>query len=122
MSALTFGDCRPSPQFDLSGCSGVGSGRSRAPQTRRGTGADVRRIREAIYYTLAADHPATVRQVFYRLVSGGVIEKTEAEYKQTVCRLLTEMRLSGYLSFDSIADNTRWMQKPDTTQWRRCCS
>jgi hypothetical protein len=55
-----------------------------------------------------------VRQVFYRLVSGGVIEKTESEYKQTVCRLLTDMRLSGYLSYHWIADNTRWMRKPET--------
>jgi len=55
-----------------------------------------------------------VRQVFYRLVSAGVIEKTEAEYKNTVCRLLTIMRREHELPFEWIADNTRWMRKPRT--------
>jgi hypothetical protein len=63
---------------------------------------------------LEAEHPMTVRQAFYRAVSCGLIEKTEAEYKQTVCRLLVEMRRDGTIPFDYIADNTRWMRKPDT--------
>ena len=56
----------------------------------------------------------TVRQVFYQLVSRGVIAKTENEYKQTVVRLLTEMRLDNDIPFGWIADNTRWMRKPQT--------
>jgi hypothetical protein len=56
----------------------------------------------------------TVRQVFYRLVSMGAIDKTEAEYKGTVCRLLAEMRRSGDLPWHWIADNTRWQRKPKT--------
>jgi hypothetical protein len=56
----------------------------------------------------------TVRQVFYRLVSNGVIGKTEREYKSTVVRLLGLMRLRGDVPFDWIADNTRWMRKPRT--------
>jgi hypothetical protein len=60
------------------------------------------------------DAPMTVRQVFYRLVSTGVIGKTEGEYKSTVVRLLTRMRLSGEIPFSWIADNTRWMRKPRT--------
>ena len=56
----------------------------------------------------------TVRQVFYRLVSRGVIAKTEAEYKRTVVRLLTEMRRDGGLPFAWLADNTRWMRKPSS--------
>jgi len=72
------------------------------------------RIRTAIYDTLAADNPATVRQVFYRLVSAGVIAKTEAEYKTTVTRLLTEMRRAREVPFGWISDNTRWMRKPTT--------
>ncbi len=71
-------------------------------------------IRGAIYEVVAEDHPMTVRQVFYRLVSLGTIEKTEAEYKGTVIRLLGQMRLAKELPFDWIADNTRWMRKPDT--------
>ena len=71
-------------------------------------------IRAAIYETVEADHPATVRQIFYRLVSTGVIAKTEAEYKGSVCRLLVELREAGRLPYSWIADNTRWMRKPRT--------
>ncbi len=56
----------------------------------------------------------TVRQVFYQLTTLGTIDKTENEYKNTVVRLLTQMRLDGTLPFLSIADNTRWMRKPRT--------
>lgn len=68
-------------------------------------------IRDALYATLAEDHPATVRQVFYRLVAAGVIAKTEAEYGGTVSRLLVTMRQEGRIPFDWISDNTRWMRK-----------
>jgi hypothetical protein len=71
-------------------------------------------IRDRIRETLERDHPMTVRQLFYRLVSSGAIDKTEREYKQTVGRLVTDMRLSGEIPFGWIADNTRWMRKPST--------
>jgi hypothetical protein len=48
-----------------------------------------------------------VRQVFYQLVTRGVIEKTETEYQRTVIRLMTDMRLNGELRFDWIVDETR---------------
>lgn len=56
----------------------------------------------------------TVRQVFYQLVSLGVVAKTEAEYKGTVSRLLSKMRRRHTLPYDWIADNTRWMRKPNS--------
>jgi hypothetical protein len=68
-------------------------------------------VRAALYRVVASEHPATVRQVFYRLVSDGVIAKTEGEYKQTVVRLLAAMRREGVIPFEWIADNTRWMRK-----------
>jgi hypothetical protein len=71
-------------------------------------------IRDTIYQVVSQERPMTVRQVFYRLVSMGVIGKTENEYNRTVCRLLTKMRLDHDLPFDWIADNTRWMRKPDS--------
>ena len=71
-------------------------------------------IREAIYAITSAMHPMSVRQVFYQLTTQGVIEKTEKEYKQTVIRLLGEMRLNDDLPFSWIADNSRWMRKPRT--------
>lgn len=81
---------------------------------RRRTKADMEAIREAIIVALAADHPMTVRQVFYRLTSEGAIAKTEAEYKGTICRLLADMRRAGEIPYDWLADSTRWMRKPRT--------
>ena len=81
---------------------------------RRRTRAEIDDIKSTIYETVLTERPMTVRQVFYRLVSAGKIDKTEGEYNSTVVRLLSEMRLSGYLPFDWIADNTRWMRKPKT--------
>jgi hypothetical protein len=69
-------------------------------------------IRLATHDVLANDNPMTVRQVFYQLVGRGIVEKTEAEYKQTVVRLLTDMRRAHEIPFSWIADNTRWMRKP----------
>jgi hypothetical protein len=78
----------------------------------RRTKAEIDRIRRAIYETLEADNPQTVRGLFYQLVSAGIVRKLEAEYKGTVIRLASEMRLAGVLPFEWLADNTRWMRKP----------
>lgn len=86
---------------------------ARPIKLRRGR-QEVAAVREAMLAVLEEDHPMTVRQVFYRLVSLGAIGKTETEYKATVVRLLTEMRLEGEVPFDWLADNTRWMRKPPT--------
>ncbi len=76
--------------------------------------SEIGAIKVAIYNLLWEDRPMTVRQVFYRLVSAGVIGKTEGEYKSTVVRLLGEMRRNHEIRFDWIADNTRWQRKPLT--------
>lgn len=81
---------------------------------RRRTKAEVLAIREKIVEVVEAAQPATCRQVFYLLVSAGAVEKTEAEYKGTVVRLLTDMRLEGEIPFGWLADNTRWVHKPST--------
>jgi hypothetical protein len=82
--------------------------------TKRRTKADMAKIRQALFETIDAQQPMTVRQVFYQLVSQGIIAKRESEYKATVIRLLTEMRLQKEIPFGWIADNTRWMRKPRT--------
>ena len=64
-------------------------------------------IRAAIHDVLKNDRPQTVRQVFYQLVTRGVIEKTELEYQCTVIRLLSEMRLADKIPWDWIIDETR---------------
>ena len=49
-----------------------------SPTRSRRTRAEIQAVRDALRELLAADHPMTVRQVFYRLVSQGVIPETEA--------------------------------------------
>ena len=79
---------------------------------RRRTKAEIGDIKEAIYRVCLEARPCTCRQVFYRLVSQGVIGKTEGEYKATVIRLLGDMRRDNTIPYEWIADNTRWMRKP----------
>lgn len=71
-------------------------------------------LRAAIRNVVDLIKPATVRQIFYALVTLGVIAKTEVEYKSTVCRLLADMRREDVIPYGWIADNTRWMRKPKT--------
>lgn len=97
----------------MSAASGATSWTSPTRRARRSK-ADIDTIKSAIFDVAVDDRPVTVRQVFYRLVSAGVIGKTEAEYKGTVCRLLADMRRAGEIPFGWIADNTRWMRKPHT--------
>lgn len=78
----------------------------------RRTKVEMDRLRYALYEIVEHDKPMTVRQVFYRAVSAGIIAKTEAEYKQTIVRLLSEMRRSHDMPYSWIADNTRWVRKP----------
>ncbi len=87
---------------------------ARSIKRRRRSKVEIETIKTEIHEVLANENPMTVRQVFYRLVSLGVIDKTEAEYKTTVCRLLTDMRRNGEIPYQWIADNTRWMRKPNT--------
>lgn len=78
---------------------------------RRRTRAEVEGLREAIHDTLQAIQPATLRQLFYRLVVAGVIAKQETQYK-AVGRQLLLMRRAGDVPYSWVADNTRWMRKP----------
>jgi hypothetical protein len=87
--------------------------KSEAKRKRRGK-AEIRELRDALFTLLESENPMTVRQVFYRMVGLGAIAKTEAEYKNTVCRLLSDLRRARVIPFGWIADNTRWMRKPDT--------
>jgi hypothetical protein len=70
-------------------------------------------LREKLYETLEVDNPMTVRQVFYRLVSAGVIEKTDNAY-DAIDRILVQMRRSDDLPYAWLTDSTRWMRKPRT--------
>jgi hypothetical protein len=70
-------------------------------------------LRAALAAIVEEAAPMTVRQVYYQAVTRGPIEKTEQQYK-AIGRLLVLMRRAGQISYDDIADNTRWMRKPKT--------
>jgi hypothetical protein len=57
--------------------------------------------------------PMTVRQMFYRMSSIGMVEKTERGYRH-VQYALTAMRRAGAIPYGWLADNTRWVSKPRT--------
>jgi hypothetical protein len=80
----------------------------------RRTKADIDAVKSAIVTVLKADHPMTVRQVFYQLVVRGAIEKTEEQYQGTVIRLLTDMRMSGEVPFSWIVDESRRRREVQT--------
>lgn len=67
-------------------------------------------LERAIVEALAEVYPMTLRQLYYRLVSEGAIEKTEAEYKR-LSRVTVEMRREGRLPFSKLTDTTRFMRK-----------
>ena len=74
---------------------------------KRRTQSDMVTIRDGLV-SLAVEHaPASIRQVFYLAETAGLIDKTETEYKATVCRLLSDARLDGSLSWHTIVDHTR---------------
>jgi hypothetical protein len=85
----------------------------RTSATRRSK-AEIEKLRVALYNLLKVDHPMSVRQVFYQMVTMSAIDKTEAEYRGTVCRLLAEMRRSKRIPYTWLADSTRWMRKETT--------
>ena len=84
---------------------------SRTPHRR--SHAELDTIYAAMVRIVAADHPMTLRGLFYRLVSEGLIPKAENEYEK-VGRYLLKLRRSGAIPYSSIADSTRWMRKPRT--------
>ena len=57
--------------------------------------------------------PMTVRQVFYQATVRGFVDKSEAGYSKVQINLV-HMRRSGDLSYEWLADNTRWIRRPTT--------
>ena len=55
----------------------------------------------------------TVRQLFYQCEIKGTVPKTESGYNK-VQRQTVKMRKAGFLPYDWITDNTRWVRKPST--------
>ncbi len=55
--------------------------------------------------------PLSLRQLYYQLVSRGIIENQDAQYKK-IGRLLTEGRMSGIVDWDLIEDRLREPWRP----------
>ena len=71
-------------------------------------------LRVDIKAILYADHPMTVRQVFYQLVVREMIEKTEQAYQGTVIQLPSEMRLADEIPWSWITDESRRTRRTRT--------
>ena len=56
--------------------------------------------------------PLTARQVYYRLVAGGFVEKTEQGYAR-LCECLVRARRAGLVPFSSIRDDGIFVYSPD---------
>ena len=101
--------------------SGSSPTRSTTSGSGRRTKQNIEALKAHLYEITQEIQPASVRQIYYQMVSRGFIDKTETEYKGTVCRLLTIMRKAGELPYGWITDTTRMMRKPnsyrDLDQW-----
>ena len=93
----------------------AGDGFYRASPVKRSrrTNAELDLIDQAIVESVATEHPVSLRGVFYRVMSAGAIEKTEAGYN-VVGRQLIKLRASGRVPYSYITDGTRLMRKPAT--------
>jgi hypothetical protein len=70
-------------------------------------------IRDAIDGLWHEQEQMTVRGVFYALTVRGVVDKTEAGYRQ-VQRQVLLLRREKLLPWEFIADGTRWVHAPET--------
>lgn len=64
------------------------------------------RLIEAAIEILKRENPGTIRQIFYCLVSGGLIENCLADYRR-VSQALTKARNDGRIKFHWIVDRSR---------------
>jgi hypothetical protein len=79
----------------------------------RATKDEVIRRRHELLTIVADMKPMTVRQVFYQATVHNLLEKSEAGYNKVQTDLV-QMRRSGAMPYDWLADNTRWQRKPES--------
>jgi len=80
---------------------------------RRSTNVQLDVVDDAIMAALTEEHPATLRGTYYRVVSAGVVDKTDAGY-QLVGRQVLKLRRAGRLPYSWITDGTRYIVKPES--------
>ena len=73
---------------------------------RRRTNAEIEALDDAIEQAVWTEYPVTLRGVFYRVVSAGGVEKSEAGY-QAVGRELLKLRRAGRIPYYMITDGSR---------------
>jgi hypothetical protein len=91
------------PETELYGTSPI--------KRQRFTNAQLAELDAAIYEVCDAEKPLTIRGCFYRVMSRGLVPKTEAGYGR-VQREVLKMRRRGALPYNWIADGTRYRVKP----------
>jgi hypothetical protein len=82
-----------------------------AQQKRRGIGPKRRELLESVQLVLnelRSFWPLTLRQLYYQLVSRGIIENSLEKYKQ-LSALLTKARLAGLVPWEALEDRAREM-------------
>lgn len=82
-------------------------GTSPVKRSRR-TNAELEAIDEAIVNVLDEEHPATVRSVFYRVTSMGLVPKTENGYR-LIIRQLLKLRRDGRVPYGHVSDGSRYV-------------
>lgn len=85
--------------------------RTSALKRTRRTNAELAEIDAAIYEIAAAERPCTIRSLFYRVMSRGLVPKTEQGYA-VVQRQALKMRRAGVLPYSWITDGSRLRLKP----------
>jgi hypothetical protein len=75
--------------------------------TERFTDAKYAEIRAAIYEVAEAERPVSVRGVFYRVMSRGLVPKNETRGYRVIQRQALAMRRAGDLPYSWIADGSR---------------
>jgi len=85
-----------------------------AQQKRRGIGPKRRELLEHVQLVLnelRSFWPLTLRQLYYQLVSRGIIENSLGEYKQ-LSDLLAKARLGGLVPWEALEDRARTILRP----------
>jgi len=82
----------------------------RGKVTRR-TKAELEALKVEMYAFAEENAPVSVRQIFYHIVSAGMVEKTENGYRQIGVHL-TNMRKDGSLPYEWIVDPSRSIRYP----------
>jgi hypothetical protein len=80
---------------------------------RRRTNAELAGIDNAILGIAEAENPVTVRGLFYRVMSAGLVPKTDHGYA-VVQRQALKLRRSSHLPYHWITDGSRLRLKPST--------